>query len=157
MPDTGTPARPERTGTELIRALAQLFSGKPDLVNMATWLDIPGRDGEIVNAEDVRAIAEDDGAHWCGTEGCLAGWAAVLSNEPGLLIDLALSGLPMVLRADGSETFISRYAEERMGITAEMGTYLFARSGSYAMTPALEVLALNPGMTPAELIGLLPS
>jgi hypothetical protein len=97
---------------------------------------------------DVPYEPDDDEYPVCGTQGCVAGWAAILTAPEGAFVDEC--GL---YEADGVKSSnVWEAAEKALGLDDDQAGYLFhADRTRDEMLAALDYLCSHPGATGTEL------
>ena len=153
----------ELTGRDLMVAVRRILVENPERHEQDVWLGnyylTPDelRDGYTLelSLDEMRPYAlqplpmqpEEPNSPWpvCGTTGCVAGWAAVLSAPPGSLVRGS-----RILFPDGAFETLDRWVARRMGITREQAAYMFNPNRDTArLIRILDALIEDPSTDPA--------
>jgi hypothetical protein len=142
----------------LMAEVREIIAANPERHRQMVYLDNAFAAGmSRVPVSEIRAIAlggvphepEDPMFPVCGTRGCVAGWAVVMSAPKGALVNGSYlweeGGRPQGLHGAGREA---------LGLAVDQAEWLFCASRTHAeVLAALDYLPAHPGATWHELAG----
>lgn len=142
------------TPREVTEFVLQVVEQNPERHNQRQWVGNVFTRGE--NALDVKemlrhALApvpetpENPDQPYCGTTGCVAGWAVAYGSQPGtMLVSSYISGY-CTLFPDGTQVNTSTAASDLMGLNEYQADWLFDEYRTHEeVTSALHELLENP-------------